>query len=496
MIRKQTRIIDEYQNIHVQGEILGQGGQGIVFRTKDPDLAIKLLTDGQGNSVVDRNSLNKYRIRFTKIRLLPLPKNINVSIPVALLEGQAGYVMQLLSDMDPFSRFWIDGKTAKEMENRKIPDWLAGMPNEEAKKIVFYNESGGLRRRLTALYKAAVILSRLHGNGLVYGDVSPNNLFVSKDNEATSVWLIDADNIRFEVKAGGSIVYTPKYGAPELVQGKGAGTYASDCHAFAVVAFYILSMIHPFYGKLVDGSDECDWFEEGDNKISMEDKAYAGLFPWVDDRNDDSNVSYYGLPRSIILTRKLQDLLEETFSSGRTSPLKRPVIFHWPEAFAQASDTTVVCPNCQMTYYFDFIHPEKGINSCPYCSTARPQCLVLEAFQWNGSRTSLEEPVWRFTREINKNTTIWIPRRVVHEFTMEDSEENEFQILVMTDSVVIRKADSSNCELYAAAEIKENQELKKIHYQMRIDCKPEESRIWLYTESEHPRLIRCTIIGG
>ena len=145
--------------------------------------------------------------------------------------------MQLLSEMVSFSHFWLDGKSAENIAPDDIPAWLSAMPKNEAKKIVHYYKTGGLRRRLNALFKCASLLARLHGNGMVYGDISPNNIFISEGLEDPSVWLIDADNIRFEITAGGSVVYTPKYGAPELVQGKDGGRPASDCHAFAVVAF-------------------------------------------------------------------------------------------------------------------------------------------------------------------------------------------------------------------------------------------------------------------
>ena len=35
-----NRYVDEYQNVHIQDKVLGQGGQGVVFRTRDPDLVI------------------------------------------------------------------------------------------------------------------------------------------------------------------------------------------------------------------------------------------------------------------------------------------------------------------------------------------------------------------------------------------------------------------------------------------------------------------------
>ena len=40
MTRTSKRFIDEYNNIHESSEELGRGGQGVVFRTKDPDVAV------------------------------------------------------------------------------------------------------------------------------------------------------------------------------------------------------------------------------------------------------------------------------------------------------------------------------------------------------------------------------------------------------------------------------------------------------------------------
>jgi len=87
-----SKYVDEYQNVHIQDNVLGRGGQGIVFRTKDPDLAIKLVTDESGNPLTDPEILKKYSDRLKKVRFLPLPDGVNVSIPAALLIDNAGYV--------------------------------------------------------------------------------------------------------------------------------------------------------------------------------------------------------------------------------------------------------------------------------------------------------------------------------------------------------------------------------------------------------------------
>lgn len=496
MSQRFNEFVDEYQNIHIQDKVLGQGGQGVVFRTKDPDLAIKLVTDESGSPITDENLVERYSERFKRVRLLPLPDNLNISVPAALLQNNAGYVMQLLSEMVPFSHFWLDGKSAEKIGLDDIPSWLSEMSQNEAKNIVHYYRTGGLRRRLYALYKCASLLARLHGNGMVYGDISPNNIFISEGLEGSSVWLIDADNIRFEVKAGGSVVFTPKYGAPELVQGKDGGRPSSDCHAFAVVAFYMLSLIHPFIGKKVDGTGEVDWADEENEGEDIEDKAYAGMFPWVDDQVDDSNSSNSGLPRTLLLTSKLNALFEGTFGPGRTSPLQRPSIYHWPEAFAQAGDTTVTCPSCSMSYYYDFIHPETEEHNCPYCKTPRPQVIVLESYRWSGTEQPLNCPSWRYVREFSSESELTIPSRIFDDFTMLDSDRAELLISSYDNGILIKKSDHGKVELSVASSRHPQSGFHKLYSQMKIDRDTPNVQFWMFAHLNSTRLVKCMISGG
>ena len=495
MIQIHPPYIDEYQNIHHGDEVLGQGGQGIVFRTKDPDLAIKVFTDATGKTLTDSRSIRKCKQRLKYVRLLPLPEGVNISVPAALLENNAGYVMQLLSEMVPLSRLWLDGKSAEILAESDIPRWLSEVPESEAKKIVHYCNTGGLRRRLTVLYKCATILARLHGSGLVYGDLSPNNIYISEDNEYSSVWLIDADNIRYEMLFGGSGVYTPKYGSPELVQGLDGGRPASDCYAFAVVAFYLLALIHPFVGKLVDGTSDRDWADDENANEDIEEQAYAGLLPWVDDQSDDANSTDAGLPRQLLLTEKLKALFQRTFSGGRTTSWLRPSIFHWPEALAQAADATIQCPTCDMSYFYDYEDLEAEEGMCPYCGTLRPEIVMLESYRWHGNGVPLEAPCWRFVREIKNNSSIPVPRRLFSEFTMTYHDSSELEIKVTNNSILINKSEQGTVELSIASESHDSGRFQVILTQMEINRADSQHQFWMYANSNDPRLILCTISG-
>jgi serine/threonine protein kinase len=491
-----NRYVDEYQNVHIQDQVIGRGGQGVVFRTKDPDLAIKLVTDENGNPATSESVLTKYTKRFNRVRLLPLPENINISVPAALIQNQPGYVMQLLSEMVPFSHFWLDGKSAEKISSEDIPEWLTGLKESEAKKLIHYCRTGGLKRRLIALYKCASVLARLHGSGFVYGDVSPNNIFLSEGTDDSTVWLIDADNIRFEITEGGSVVYTPKYGAPELVQNRDGGRPSTDVYAFAVVAFYLLSLIHPFIGKRVDGSGESDWAESELNEEDIEEKAYAGLLPWVDDDNDDSNGSNAGLPRSLLLTSKLSKLFARTFGPGRSKPWLRPSIYYWPEALAQAADLMITCPVCKMSYYFDHKNSEAEENSCPYCESPRPQLLLLKSFCWRAPQASLKQVSWQYVLEITENEKILIPRRVLTDFSMISSDNSELTLGISKQRIHLSRIEQKSDRFSVAVDSSTDGNFQNLMSQMKINRSKSEHQFWLFAQINTPRLISCSIVGG
>lgn len=405
------KVADQYGNQHELVSELARGGQGVVYRTTDPDLAVKQPLDAVGE--VDRASdLQK---QFQKVRCLPLPPRISISLPLATLRDEPGYVMWLLSEMEPFGAFELSGDKKDALANEAIPTWLAGIKDKNtALTLVHYYRSGSTKRRLLALAKAAAILARLHAAGLVYGDISPNNCFMG-EGDSPEVWLIDADNMRFELVEGGNSVYTPRYGAPEIVQGVDRSRPRTDCWAFAIMAFETLSLVHPFIGKKVldPDDDEGGWDEaplvEG-APADLDEQAYAGYLPFVDDENDDSNRAISGLPRPLVLTPELVGLFQETFGAGRTKPWRRPAMVFWALELARAYDHSVVCPSCDMSYY-------KGRTQCPYCDAPRPVVVVATTDRWQ----IVIQP---------RDTAVNLPHRLFHPFSLELHGRTEYEAVI------------------------------------------------------------------
>src|SRR5689334_18433594 len=122
-----SKFVDEYFNVHERGTELGRGGQGVVFRTRDPGVAVKLALDGNGQPVTHADYVEKLR----RVRALPVPQGLPLATPMAVLQETAGYAMRLLNDMVPFADFWPEPSPGTG-DSLEIPEWLTGMPRELA----------------------------------------------------------------------------------------------------------------------------------------------------------------------------------------------------------------------------------------------------------------------------------------------------------------------------------------------------------------------------
>src|SRR6266446_8136535 len=55
-----------------------------------------------------------------------------------------------------------------------------------------------------------------------------------------------------------------------------------------------------------------------DGEPELEEQAFAGFFPWIDDPEDDRNRARFGVPRAWVLSPRLVETFLRTFGQGRT----------------------------------------------------------------------------------------------------------------------------------------------------------------------------------
>ena len=343
--KKNRTVLDQHgQSYELTGRI-GEGGQGIVCTTNYPNLLVK----------VSRATTEEKRNSWTsKIRALmrqPL-EGLPIAHPQALItQPQPGYVMELMDGLVPMTELMQVATDALMSD-----EGLSG-----------YVKTGGLLRRLKMLARLARVLADLHGRGLAYGDLSPANVFVSQSLEYAEVWLIDADNVASQSHDGQQGVFTPDYGAPEILRGESGINTLTDSWSFAVMAYRILTLVHPLKGDVVlEGEPE------------REEAALRGELPWVDHPVDRSNALSIGLPREITLNAPLRALFERCFNAGLNNPGERPSLSEWADALEAATGHCDQCESCGSTFFYTSKH------ICPFCDHAQDtnRTILLQEYRY------------------------------------------------------------------------------------------------------------------
>ena len=323
--------------------LVGQGGQGAVFEVREGGgrLAVKLLRSA---NETERERLHR---RIQAVKRLDL-QGLPIAAPVAVLRPpHAGYFMQLASGMSSL-RVMMN----PPLDGRSISQW--------------YVATGGLRARLRLLGTIVETFGQLHGRGLIYGDPSPGNILYTFNKDEIRAFLIDADNLHIESDAAARGVFTPGYGAPELIRGDSGPNTLTDTYALAVIAFEMLTLAHPFVGDMVhDGEPE------------LEEAAFRGDLPWIEHSTDLHNRCTRGIDRKLVLSPVLMEVFKLAFEDGILDKLARPGIGQWAGLFSQAADMTIVCQRCGASYY--------GLKSatCPWCSYASPNMCLASIHLWD-----------------------------------------------------------------------------------------------------------------
>lgn len=324
-LKENDRIQDDQGNLYTLNKRIGRGGQGVVWSVKEGPLAVKICS----SSGIGREELRR---RLQALKILDL-ENLPISAPLTVLKAPlTGYVMHFVRGLQSLQ--------------------LLLRPPAQVSPSLWYKETGGLRWRLRILSAVAEVLARLHGKGLAYGDPSPANLLVpEKPCAEPNVFLIDSDNIRSNSQGDHRFLYTPGYGAPEVIAGSHGVSTLSDAHGFAVIAYQVLTLNHPFIGDSVH-----------DAEPEEEELAFAGEKPWIEHSRDTSNRSTRGIASEKVLSGNLKELFARAFEDGLHDAVKRPGLGAWAEALLQASDAVVDCQKCDSGFYFKAV-------KCPW-----PRC--------------------------------------------------------------------------------------------------------------------------
>jgi serine/threonine protein kinase len=213
--------------------VLGQGGQGVIYRARDRtagrDVAVKMLSD----SVAD-DPVYAARLAREQEALVALAGTSAVAV-YDLCEAPNGslcLVMELLEGTDL-------EKHLSELEARE--ERLA-LP------------------RLSAIIEPIVdTLERAHDAGIIHRDLKPGNIFLVKDGEGVRLFDFGLSRSKKAVRLtqAGTVMGSPSYIAPEVWKGDSDALDARvDVYSLGVILFRALSGHLPFAGATLKESFE------------------------------------------------------------------------------------------------------------------------------------------------------------------------------------------------------------------------------------------------
>jgi hypothetical protein len=308
--------------VAAQSEVL-EGGQGTIDRLVGNQLAVKRPRSAAALKNWDPE-------RALEVRRLPL-EDLDISRPLLVLSDDTpGYVMQLIDGTLPIRSL--------------IADAGAAAPEE---LLAAYHRAAGVRRRLRLLAGIAAVLARIHGRGLVYTDLSAGNVMVSERAPHENVWLVDVDNVAV-AGTRSSAPFTPGFAPPELAAAR-LPSRLVDAYAFAVLAFRVLTQLHPLYG------DE------------PAPGGPAGDGPWIEHETVRDHFADIGIPREHVMDAELRELFRLCFEDGLGDPDARPDLATWTRALFGAADGAVRC-SCG--------RDRLGPGACGWCGAPLPPLLT------------------------------------------------------------------------------------------------------------------------
>jgi serine/threonine protein kinase len=214
-------------------------------------------------------------------------------------------------------------------------------------------EAGGISPTFRVLATAALELAEgyrvLHAAGLCYRDISFGN--VALDPESGEIKICDNDNVDVNGTQG-SVLGTPMFMAPEIVEGLAAPNTRTDLWSLAVLLFFAFMIHHPLIGR-----------RELDLPFGLLDTERQRILfgtgaRFIFDPADSSNAPVPGMHDNAlghwpIYPRFLRKLFTRAFTEGIADPDRRVLETEWRNAMVLLRDSIMHCPHCRAASFYD-----------------------------------------------------------------------------------------------------------------------------------------------
>ena len=372
MANKVTLTATDGSTVEFYDEIKGQGGIKDVYFSTDKSYVVAFYRKNLSPNEKDRlnNIIGSYhKSIFEKPEGNYWQDYLIMPNRMVTWNGKIGVVMPFYPKRFFFKGGPFDGK---EKEGK----WFASAKLRN--RFLPADQKGTWLSSLHMCLKIARAVRRLHAAGLAHSDLSYKNVLV--DPISGNACIIDADELVVPGKYDASVLGTPDFIAPEVIETKGLKldnpqkklpSIYTDRHALAVLIYMYLLNRHPLKGGKVWDLDTNidDELSMGKNALFIEhptDKTNRVKVNQLDKselpQGDPDKMPY------TICGPYLKELFDKAFIDGLHNPSVRPSALQWEEALVKTCDLVQPCqnPKCEAHWY---VFDNKTKPRCPFCGT-------------------------------------------------------------------------------------------------------------------------------
>ena len=232
------------------GEILGRGGQGVVYRAEDVRLertvALKVLSLPIAS--VSQGRRNRFRREAEIVSRLDHPDICTVLD--ADLQGETPYIAMRFVEGETLATALARAREARSAGATPTPA-PSGEESTSASRLLAPRRGLEISGALSFFERVARALHAAHEAGVVHRDIKPGNIMVSKEGAPVVLdfgLARDDEEESALLTRSGEVFGTPAYISPEqLLSGRDVDR-RTDVYSLGVVLFECLTLARPFQG--------------------------------------------------------------------------------------------------------------------------------------------------------------------------------------------------------------------------------------------------------
>lgn len=313
-------------------ELLGEGGQGAVYKVKTEDGSAKALKWYTNVDIIDNSDFYSNIVKLSETTIYNKEMFLWPELVTLRQHDSYGYLMDLRpANFKEFGDFFC----AREY---------------------FHSFTA----RVNASINICKSFLSLHRSGFSYQDLNEGNIFI--DPETGDVLICDNDNVAPNGVSSG-VSGKARYIAPEVLDKKNGPNISSDRFSLAILLYRIFMVDHPFEGqtqlKYPCMTEDIEKSVYGRDAIFVFDDKNVGNRPCNIQKNHNKFWNF--CPDS--LKRMFKDALSH---DAIIDPSKRKHEKEWIELLMQLRANLIVCPHSSKEKDHDFLS-DGNVKECPLC---------------------------------------------------------------------------------------------------------------------------------